>query len=145
MRPTGPHNSCHWIRRGESPKSVDFSMSTSWRRRGGLSNATGMAVERDPERCERHRAALPKVQVACSEVTPQNIMSLIQPALDSVDEIDVLKVDIDSYDCPVLEMILPDVRAKIVLVEDGTKDAADGTSPYNEKFWKETGTKERIS
>lgn len=39
----------------------------------------------------------------------------------------------------------PDVRAKIVLVEDGTKDAADGTSPYNEKFWKETGTKERIS
>lgn len=82
-----------------------------------MSNATGVAVERDPHRCERHRAALPNVHVACSEVTPQNIVSLIRPVLDTGEELDVLKVDIDSYDCPVLEMILPEVKAKIVLVE----------------------------
>ncbi|CAJ1353666.1 unnamed protein product [Effrenium voratum] len=81
-----------------------------------FSNATGVAVERDAERCARHREVLPNVGVACSEVTPQNILELIHPALDGSD-LDVLKVDIDSYDCPVLEMILPQVNAKIVLVE----------------------------
>eukprot|EP00438_Fugacium_kawagutii_P009354 Skav212072 [mRNA] locus=scaffold867:54998:63119:+ [translate_table: standard] len=93
-----------------------------------LSNATGIAVERDPERCKRHEAALPKVPVACSEASHEamtsrhsaGLMAILAAKagpLESGKELDVLKVDIDSYDCPVLEMILPEVQAKIVLVE----------------------------
>ncbi|CAE8633031.1 unnamed protein product [Polarella glacialis] len=80
-------------------------------------NATGIAVERDPERCERHHRALPQVEVACSAVTPQNVLSLVAPVLLDKTELDVLKVDIDSYDCPVIEMLLPVITAKIVLLE----------------------------
>jgi len=82
-----------------------------------LSKASGIAVERDPERCSRHREALPLVDVVCSEVTPQNVISLVKPVLSEGLELDVLKVDIDSYDCPVLEMLLPEITAKVVLVE----------------------------
>lgn len=80
-------------------------------------NATGVAVERDPDFCAKHREALPLVEMVCREVTPQNIVSLAQPVLQEGLELDVLKLDIDSYDCPVLEMLLPEVKAKIILVE----------------------------
>lgn len=80
-------------------------------------NATGIAVERDPDRCELHRQALPSVHVECSEVTPQNVQNLVAGATEPGDVLDILKVDIDSYDCPVLEVLLRTLTAKIILVE----------------------------
>mmetsp|Transcript_13125 Transcript_13125/g.35941 ORF Transcript_13125/g.35941 Transcript_13125/m.35941 type:complete len:352 (+) Transcript_13125:84-1139(+) len=80
--------------------------------------AIGVAVERDPERCERHRQALPNVRVACEAVTPQNVLALMgELVTEPPTWVDVLKVDIDSYDCPVLEVLLGAVRARVVLVE----------------------------
>eukprot|EP00929_Paragymnodinium_shiwhaense_P009817 TRINITY_DN114180_c0_g1_i1.p1 TRINITY_DN114180_c0_g1~~TRINITY_DN114180_c0_g1_i1.p1 ORF type:complete len:353 (-),score=63.13 TRINITY_DN114180_c0_g1_i1:347-1405(-) len=76
-------------------------------------NASGVAVERDEENCRRHKENLPSVDVVCSEVTPQNAAMLIGDGLD----LDILKVDIDSYDCPVLESLLQVTSAKLVLVE----------------------------
>lgn len=82
------------------------------------SNATGVAVERDPLRCERHQAAFPLVQVMCSAVTPQNILALVAEMVTQPPTwLDVLKVDIDSYDCPVLEVLLGALKARVVLVE----------------------------
>ena len=81
-----------------------------------FSNATGVAIERDPEKCQRHKVNLPNVNVLCSEVTPQNVLPLVRSGLQGKD-IDVLKVDIDSFDCPVLERIVPKVRAKMIVVE----------------------------
>mmetsp|Transcript_17444 Transcript_17444/g.52703 ORF Transcript_17444/g.52703 Transcript_17444/m.52703 type:complete len:358 (-) Transcript_17444:75-1148(-) len=80
-------------------------------------NATGIAVDRDPARCELHRRALPLVRVECSEVTPQNVEGLVAGAMAPPAVLDILKVDIDSYDCPVLEVLLRTLSAKIVLVE----------------------------
>lgn len=82
-------------------------------------NATGVAVERDPARCELHRQSLPLVHVECTEVTPQNVRRLVSSPGGSGEKgrLDVLKVDIDSYDCPVLEALLEAVTAKLVLVE----------------------------
>ncbi|CAJ1365808.1 unnamed protein product [Effrenium voratum] len=80
------------------------------------SQALGIAIERDPEQCERHKANLPDVNVVCSEVTPQNVLPLVRQGLQGQD-IDVLKIDIDSYDCPVLERIAPKVRATMIMVE----------------------------
>merc|ERR1712059_246336 len=74
-------------------------------------NATGVAVERDPDRCASHRRALPAVNVQCSEVTPQNVLSLLAAGgvtaqSNDGELLDVLRVDIDSYDCPVVEVLL---------------------------------------
>lgn len=80
-------------------------------------NATGVAVERNPERCDRHRQALPQVHVACSEVTPQNVLFLVDEVLSPPEMLDIIKVDIDSYDCPVLEVLLGALSARVVLVE----------------------------
>jgi len=79
--------------------------------------AVGVAIERDPVLCERHRANLPQVNVVCEEVTPQNIVGLVSQGMALPASIDVLKIDIDSYDCPVLEELLPVLKAKIVLME----------------------------
>eukprot|EP00928_Gymnodinium_smaydae_P072546 TRINITY_DN55894_c0_g1_i1.p1 TRINITY_DN55894_c0_g1~~TRINITY_DN55894_c0_g1_i1.p1 ORF type:complete len:369 (-),score=85.63 TRINITY_DN55894_c0_g1_i1:130-1236(-) len=80
-------------------------------------NATGVAVERDPKRCARHREALPLVDVQCTAVTPQNVVDLVASSLPPPLRVDVLKVDIDSYDCPVLEVLLERLTAKIVIAE----------------------------
>lgn len=79
--------------------------------------AVGVAIERDPELCERHRQNLPQVEVVCAEVTPQNVLSLVHAGMQPPIDVDVLKVDIDSYDCPVLEALLPTVSARFVLME----------------------------
>lgn len=79
--------------------------------------ATGIAVERDPARCARHREGLPQVEVACSAVTPQNVLELVSRGVSPGEELDILKVDIDSYDCPVLEMLLTELRAKVIFIE----------------------------
>ncbi|CAK9030951.1 unnamed protein product [Durusdinium trenchii] len=81
-----------------------------------FTQASGVAIERDPEKCKHHKANLPNVHVMCSEVTPQNVLPLVRQGLNGKD-VDVLKIDIDSYDCPVLERILPKVRATMVVVE----------------------------
>jgi hypothetical protein len=82
--------------------------------------ARGVAIERDSMLCERHRDNLPHVDVVCAEVTPQNVVALVESADHGSDRsatLDVLKVDIDSYDCPVLESLLSSVRARIVIAE----------------------------
>jgi len=51
-------------------------------------------------------------------VTPQNVLSLVSELVTEPPTwLDVLKVDIDSYDCPVLEVLLGAVQARIILVE----------------------------
>lgn len=79
--------------------------------------ATGVAVEQNASCCESHRKVFPQVKVECSEVTPQNILYLLGDAVESEDMLDILKIDIDSFDCPVLEVVLDKLSAKLILME----------------------------
>eukprot|EP00927_Polykrikos_kofoidii_P073632 TRINITY_DN69654_c0_g1_i1.p1 TRINITY_DN69654_c0_g1~~TRINITY_DN69654_c0_g1_i1.p1 ORF type:complete len:371 (+),score=46.94 TRINITY_DN69654_c0_g1_i1:68-1114(+) len=109
LQSAGYELSRRYVNIGANDGKVDDPLfEYAWR-----TNASGIAVERDEANCERHRSNLPNVDVVCSEVTPQNAVDLIAGFSD----LDILKVDIDSYDCPVLEMLLAAVTAKIVLVE----------------------------
>jgi len=83
-------------------------------------NASGVAIERDETLCSKHRENLPEVQVVCDEVTPYNVVSLLSSTRIEVPDrhiVDILKVDIDSYDCSVLQELLEVVDARMVLVE----------------------------
>eukprot|EP00747_Dinoflagellata_sp_TGD_P191886 gnl/TRDRNA2_/TRDRNA2_55898_c0_seq1.p1 gnl/TRDRNA2_/TRDRNA2_55898_c0~~gnl/TRDRNA2_/TRDRNA2_55898_c0_seq1.p1 ORF type:complete len:349 (+),score=48.57 gnl/TRDRNA2_/TRDRNA2_55898_c0_seq1:57-1103(+) len=80
-------------------------------------NATGVAVERDPALCARHQGNFPQVRVACSAVTPQNVVALVSEGWAPPMRADILKIDIDSYDCSVAEALLEVFEGKFVLLE----------------------------
>jgi len=80
-----------------------------------------LAIEMDRVNCKKHRRNLPHVHLACDVATPESIWDLVRswtPLNSSVwrrDEaspkvrelpVDVLKIDIDSYDCAVAEELL---------------------------------------
>jgi len=80
-------------------------------------NASGVAVERDAANCDRHLENLPNVRVACTEVTPANVLELILDGWAPPRSADILKVDIDSFDCPVAEVLVEAIGAKMILLE----------------------------
>lgn len=72
-------------------------------------NATGVMLEVAEEKCEILRKKFPEwqVKVLCDTVTPMNIVDLLRSAKSHIrGDLDVIKLDIDSYDAPVLEEIL---------------------------------------
>jgi len=81
-----------------------------------------LAVEAEPAQCERHRSNLPWVQLTCTKVTPQNVKALVWssfPTHAARDALDVLKLDLDSFEAFVLEECLwrAGLSPKLLLVE----------------------------
>jgi len=70
--------------------------------------ATGVAVEMDPERCRAYRRNFPRVRLLCMRVTPDTL-SLVAAQVP-IGGYDVVKVDIDSYDCEVVWTLLQRFR-----------------------------------
>mmetsp|Transcript_100839 Transcript_100839/g.314355 ORF Transcript_100839/g.314355 Transcript_100839/m.314355 type:complete len:383 (-) Transcript_100839:37-1185(-) len=84
-------------------------------------SASAVAVERDPALCALHRANLPHVHLWCGTVTPPSALEALEEWLpwDDPDvrergvlRVDVLKIDIDSYDCALLEAYLAGVHSE---------------------------------
>lgn len=82
--------------------------------------ARAAAVEGDRSLCERHRANLPHVHLWCGIITPENIWTAVDQWLpsrsevelsDGLVQVDFLKVDIDSFDCEVVEAFLSGARS----------------------------------
>jgi len=85
-----------------------------------LPQARAAAVEGDSSLCEKHRANLPHVHLWCGFITPENIWAAVDRWLpswseveqsDGLVQVDFLKVDIDSYDCEVVEAFLSGTRS----------------------------------
>jgi len=81
-----------------------------------------LAVEADPELCARHRQALPWVSLACERVSTRNLGALLRTSFSLASSraaLDVLKVDLDSFEGPILEEALfrQGLRPKLLLVE----------------------------
>mmetsp|Transcript_2790 Transcript_2790/g.9307 ORF Transcript_2790/g.9307 Transcript_2790/m.9307 type:complete len:237 (+) Transcript_2790:157-867(+) len=77
----------------------------------------------DPKFCAEHRENLPHVHLWCDMVTPANAWDMLEAwvpedALTNSSEgglefaTDVLKIDIDSYDCAVVESLLTGLPSK---------------------------------
>mmetsp|Transcript_72624 Transcript_72624/g.194089 ORF Transcript_72624/g.194089 Transcript_72624/m.194089 type:complete len:561 (-) Transcript_72624:90-1772(-) len=87
----------------------------------------GLALEANPELLPALRKNLKEaldVEVAISSVTPHNIVETIRnarPRGKQVTQVDVLKVDIDGWDCPVIEAILDEFQPVIAEVELNVK------------------------
>eukprot|EP00928_Gymnodinium_smaydae_P090281 TRINITY_DN74109_c0_g1_i1.p1 TRINITY_DN74109_c0_g1~~TRINITY_DN74109_c0_g1_i1.p1 ORF type:complete len:353 (+),score=42.38 TRINITY_DN74109_c0_g1_i1:119-1177(+) len=101
-----------------------------------------LAVEADPLLCEAHRGNFPNIPVLCEQLRPDRLENAFLPALrrvsqtaatvtagksphDSVDADDVmrqspdiLKVDIDSYDCDLVARLLQHgLRPRLIVME----------------------------
>ncbi|CAK8993541.1 unnamed protein product [Durusdinium trenchii] len=78
-----------------------------------------LAIEADEELCAKHRVNLPWVKLVCSRVSTQNLKLLLSGFPPSArSDLDVLKVDIDSYDGPIIkECRAQRLRPKILQVE----------------------------
>ncbi|CAK9012870.1 unnamed protein product [Durusdinium trenchii] len=89
----------------QDPRHVDFAL----------------AVEMDPEYCQRHRQHLPHVQVLCLQVSeatmPEILQKVPRAARSTTPRLDVLKVDLDGADCDAALGFLSSVRAKLVVLE----------------------------
>lgn len=79
---------------------------------------SAVAVERDPALCTLHKANLPHVHLWCGAVTPPTALEALEDWVPWNDpdvqergvlRVDVLKIDIDSYDCALLEAYLAGV------------------------------------
>lgn len=86
-----------------------------------LPAAWAVAGEMDPELCAAHRENLPHVKLWCGMVTPANAWEMMDAWLPTDDAllreqgmliVDVLKVDIDSYDCALVETFLKGTYSK---------------------------------
>ena len=78
-----------------------------------------LAIEADEVLCAKHAENLPWVKLVCSKATTQNLRRLLSGFPDSARfDLDVLKVDIDSYDGPMIEeCISARLRPKVLQVE----------------------------
>lgn len=81
-----------------------------------------LAIEADPALCVRHRKNLPWVPLACTRITTSNARAVIAPSFrteSSRAAVDVVKVDIDSFEGPMLEECLwrLHLRPKLLMVE----------------------------
>lgn len=67
-------------------------------------NTTGVALEMDKERCREYRMHFPAVQLLCWRLTRRTLPRLVSSI--PIRTYDVLKIDLDSYDCFVLRSLL---------------------------------------
>eukprot|EP00927_Polykrikos_kofoidii_P010066 TRINITY_DN14251_c0_g1_i1.p1 TRINITY_DN14251_c0_g1~~TRINITY_DN14251_c0_g1_i1.p1 ORF type:complete len:473 (-),score=81.59 TRINITY_DN14251_c0_g1_i1:119-1459(-) len=68
-----------------------------------LHRARGLAVEAIRSRCASYRRNFPGVSVLCLKLTPS---TLPQVAAQAPREYDILKLDLDSYDCQILSALV---------------------------------------
>ncbi|CAE7364380.1 unnamed protein product [Symbiodinium natans] len=66
--------------------------------------ARGVAVEMDPESCARYRRNFPQVNLLCTRLTMDTIPELAKQV--EFGGYDVMKVDVDSYDCALVWELL---------------------------------------
>ena len=81
--------------------------------------ARGISIEFNPSKFAMMAVTyreLPNVRLAKNVVTPENVCPLIK-GLDAPDVIDILSLDIDSYDYYVLESLLNKYEFKILCLE----------------------------
>ena len=91
----------------------------------GQPGALDVAFELDPKNCAAHRENIPEATLLCSPVTPATVWKLLGRALPAeaspVLHVDMLKVDIDSFDCAVVEALLGGggrrLRPRLVMLE----------------------------
>eukprot|EP00927_Polykrikos_kofoidii_P038697 TRINITY_DN33108_c0_g1_i1.p1 TRINITY_DN33108_c0_g1~~TRINITY_DN33108_c0_g1_i1.p1 ORF type:complete len:622 (-),score=119.05 TRINITY_DN33108_c0_g1_i1:8-1873(-) len=81
-----------------------------------------LAVERDERRCVEHSANLPHVALACMEVTPRLLVRLARDhwrRLGGTVHVDVVKIDVDSFDCDLAEALLqePWLSVRVLVLE----------------------------
>ena len=73
-----------------------------------------IAVERNPELCEQYRRNFPRAVLICDALTPENSREKIFAAAAGWEQgggrrrlpLSVLKIDIDSFDCSLAEMLI---------------------------------------
>lgn len=81
-----------------------------------------LAVEAQEVLCERHRKALPWVTLVCDRVSTRNLGAFVEHVFTTQsarEEVDVLKVDVDSFEGPLVEEAIQrqGLRPKLLLVE----------------------------
>lgn len=80
-----------------------------------------LAVEANQALCAKHREALPWVTLACERVSTRNLGDLVRRTFttEAATNLDVLKVDIDSFEGPLLEeaLLRLRLRPKLLFVE----------------------------
>ncbi|CAE7360039.1 unnamed protein product, partial [Symbiodinium necroappetens] len=92
---------------GSSSQSPLFEFMSEHRDR-----IRGVALEARQPFCARYRAAWPEVDLQCGRLTAQSLydsppsLKALKPACSEAYCVDVWKVDIDSIDCTVLEVLL---------------------------------------
>jgi len=87
-----------------------------------VSRGPALAVEAQEALCARHREALPWVTLVCEKASTRNLGALVQsvfPAQSAREAVDVLKVDVDSFEGPLIEEAIQrqGLRPKLLLVE----------------------------
>ncbi len=75
-----------------------------------------IGIEMNPVECEHHRKNLPNAVTICDMITPDNAFDLLYPNLESSD-VDILKIDIDSYDCHLAQQLLSMIVPKFIIME----------------------------
>jgi len=98
---------------------VEDPLADSLRKRP---KAAALAAEMNPKLCRKHRKNLPHVTLWCDMVKPDTVWTMIEswipptsPAWEETNNggldvkelpVDVVKIDIDSYDCALLEELM---------------------------------------
>jgi len=75
------------------------------------SNATGVAIEKNAIDCAAHKKNFPNVELVCDAATPYNVADLLLYPNNKTTPlaalfVDVIKVDLDSFDSDIVEAIL---------------------------------------
>jgi len=76
---------------------------------------TGVAVEPATDKCLAFQRHLSNITLQCTSATPQILPGLILEHVGPA--VDVVKVDIDSYDCAILEELLSRLTTHLLLME----------------------------
>eukprot|EP00929_Paragymnodinium_shiwhaense_P037555 TRINITY_DN19991_c0_g1_i1.p1 TRINITY_DN19991_c0_g1~~TRINITY_DN19991_c0_g1_i1.p1 ORF type:complete len:427 (+),score=74.69 TRINITY_DN19991_c0_g1_i1:68-1348(+) len=83
-----------------------------------------LAIEAERSLCDAYRKNFPHVQVLCEKVDPSMVEETVWPLLRKLAgaqdfrNVDILKMDIDSYDCDLLAALLRlGLRPKVIVAE----------------------------
>ena len=84
----------------------------------------GVLVDGDPAQGPKMAERFPRHTTMVSYITPDTVVDLVRPYINE-SKPDVVKLDIDSFDCSVLRVIFRELRPRIVVSEVNVKFAPD--------------------
>ena len=84
----------------------------------------GVLVDGDPAQGPKMAERFPHQTTMVSYITPATVVDLVRPYINE-SKPDVVKLDIDSFDCSVLRVIFRELRPRIVVSEVNVKFAPD--------------------